>query len=158
MHVQQHTIDGVHIPSTGLVGPVGRKRRCQSPSDPKRLNRLEMVVSMWRAVDCLPSSRYLRDARGAGGRDQMSSAERPRRKTWHDLKRAKSRGRTAIRNSLSFSAVLSNGTQANELLASLLHGVRWCVCGWLLKQSRQGWPAAGICRSERGLQHHRLTL
>lgn len=73
----------------------------------------------------------------------------PRRETWHDLKPGKSPGRTAIRDSSSFSAALSNGAQANKLLASPLHGTRWCICGQLVEASRAGVARRGHL-SQRG--------
>lgn len=79
-NVQQHTIDEVHYHPQGWPGwtnvevPIAIGPACS--------NGFEMVVSRWRVVDCLPSLRCLRGKRGARGKDQISSAERPRRKTF----------------------------------------------------------------------------
>lgn len=65
VHMQQDAIDGVHSHGQGWSGWMNAES-CQSPSDPMGLNRFEMVVSEWRAVDYLPSWKCLPGERGAG--------------------------------------------------------------------------------------------
>lgn len=87
----------------------------------------------------------------------MSSAERPRRETWHDLKRQRARYRIASQVLIDFRWAVqrcSSERVARVPVAPCSVVRMWVAC----QAAEQGWPAAGICRGDGGLHHHCLTL